>query len=337
MPRTDIYSLGVVLYEMLCGRPPFAADTDTGTALARLHRDPLRPRQVRPSVPRGLEEVVVRAMARDPEERYRSAADMRAALLATGADPDSSPAPTVATVAVAPGPATRPTTAVGATTATEVPDPPRGPSFSQTERSWMVPTLLVVAVAVALGVAGLLIGRSGAGDFFGGVRDALDGGEETDPATPNPISVAASTAFDPAGDGSENDDDTPLVIDGDPATSWSTEGYNERDITALKPGVGLVLDLESSAELDRLEVRSPTEGWRADIFVAEEPAGDLAGWGQPVFSSGPVPASSDTPASLALKGTRGGAVLIWIVDGGEEDGDDGRHRVKLQEAQVFAR
>ena len=50
--RTDLYSLGVVLYEALCGRPPFLADTDTATAIARLHQAPLRPRQLRAGIPR---------------------------------------------------------------------------------------------------------------------------------------------------------------------------------------------------------------------------------------------------------------------------------------------
>ena len=69
--RTDIYSLGIVLYEMLCGRAPFEADGDAATALARLQRDPLRPRQVRPGVPKALEEIVCRAMARAPRGPVR--------------------------------------------------------------------------------------------------------------------------------------------------------------------------------------------------------------------------------------------------------------------------
>ena len=85
--RTDIYSLGVVLYEMLCGRPPYEGDSEAAVALARLQREPLRPRQVRPSVPKPLEDVVCRAMAREPAGRYDSAADLRAALLAAGAAP----------------------------------------------------------------------------------------------------------------------------------------------------------------------------------------------------------------------------------------------------------
>ncbi|MEO7556824.1 MAG: protein kinase, partial [Acidimicrobiales bacterium] len=52
--RTDVYALGVVLYECLCGRPPFVADTEAATALARLHQEPMRPRNVKASVPKPI-------------------------------------------------------------------------------------------------------------------------------------------------------------------------------------------------------------------------------------------------------------------------------------------
>ena len=82
--RADVYALGVVLYETLCGRPPFVADTEAATALARLHQEPMRPRNVRAGVPKAIEDVVLHAMARDPDQRYPSAAAFRAALLSAG-------------------------------------------------------------------------------------------------------------------------------------------------------------------------------------------------------------------------------------------------------------
>src|ERR671910_726960 len=72
--RTDLYGLGVVLYEMLCGRVPFEADTSSATALARLHSDPQRPRLVKPGIPRELESITMRLLARSPDARYRAAA-----------------------------------------------------------------------------------------------------------------------------------------------------------------------------------------------------------------------------------------------------------------------
>ena len=79
--RSDIYALAVVLYEAICGRVPFSADSQAATALARLHSTPPRPRQIRPTVPRALDDVIMRAIARDPSQRYPSAAEFRAALL----------------------------------------------------------------------------------------------------------------------------------------------------------------------------------------------------------------------------------------------------------------
>ncbi len=324
--RTDIYSVGVVLYEMLCGRPPFVADTDAATALARLQGDPLRPRQVRPGVPKPLEEVVVRAMALDPDDRYASAADLRAALLSVGAAPSPAADLTATTIETAPE---RTSAAAPLPAGAAVPPPPQpatGPSFRQTERSWLVPTLLVVVVAVALGIAGVLLRQSGAGDLLGGVRDAIRPDRQEVSLT-----IASAAAFDPAGDGEENDDLATNVHDEDLSTAWRTESYDDRDITRLKDGVGIVLTLDSPAVLRSLELDSPTNGWRAVIYVAGSPADDLGGWGEPVATTEGLASGSST---IDLGGAEGGAVLIWILDRGDAPG---RAPAEIQEARLIGR
>ncbi len=73
-PRTDVYSLGAVLYEMLAGTPPFDSDTEAATALARLHQDPPALADRDAAVPLWLDTVVVRALDRRPDHRFTTRA-----------------------------------------------------------------------------------------------------------------------------------------------------------------------------------------------------------------------------------------------------------------------
>jgi len=78
--RSDLYSLGVLMYEMLTGSVPFTGDTPVEIAMKHLSRTPEPPSASRPDVPRELDMVVMRALAKDPEDRYQSADEMEADL-----------------------------------------------------------------------------------------------------------------------------------------------------------------------------------------------------------------------------------------------------------------
>jgi tRNA A-37 threonylcarbamoyl transferase component Bud32 len=74
--RSDIYSLGVVMYELLTGAPPFSGENSLAIAIQHIQELPERPSRLKPDVPPGLEAIVLKAMAKDPADRYQTAAEM---------------------------------------------------------------------------------------------------------------------------------------------------------------------------------------------------------------------------------------------------------------------
>lgn len=74
--KADIYSVGVMLFEMLTGSLPFQADSAVSVALMQMQSEPKMPRELNDTIPEGLEEIVLRAMQKDPARRYQSAAEM---------------------------------------------------------------------------------------------------------------------------------------------------------------------------------------------------------------------------------------------------------------------
>ena len=75
--RSDVYSLGCVLYEMLGGRPPFTGDTPLSVAYRHVRENPEPPSRVNPDVPQALDAIVMKALAKNPANRYQSAAELR--------------------------------------------------------------------------------------------------------------------------------------------------------------------------------------------------------------------------------------------------------------------
>jgi tRNA A-37 threonylcarbamoyl transferase component Bud32 len=323
--RTDLYSLGIVLYEMLCGRVPFEADTSSSTALARLHSDPQRPRLIRPGVPRELEAITMRLLARDPAGRYPTATDARAALLSAGADDRATagdatiaePLP-AAPMPPPPGPAGPGAgRAAGPGTWGTPPGGTATPRFADTERRWLVPTLVVVLVAVALGVGGLLLQGSGDGIF--GDADAGGGEETQDPpaATDEAVTIARSIDFDPAGGDGEHAEEAAagFAFDGDATTSWSSETYDAPDWGGFgKPGVGLIFELESPGQVRSLEFDTELAGWEAEVYVADSASDSLEGWGDPVATF----ETSDAGTARVEFEAEGGAVLLFFTQESDE-------------------
>jgi eukaryotic-like serine/threonine-protein kinase len=200
---SDLYSVGIVLYEMLTGKVPFTGDSAIEIAMKHLNDAPKPPSKIRPEIPDELDQVVLRALAKGPEDRYQSAEEFSEDLHRVEAGlplaPETAEAATalLTGVTVPPGGDGGSTEVLSGTAvmrprgvpsqAPRRPPPPYGPGYYEEpppkRRRWL-PWLLVVLLLAAAGVAGWYV--------FSQIQDQLDANAPV--AVPNVVGLEEAAA-----------------------------------------------------------------------------------------------------------------------------------------------
>jgi serine/threonine protein kinase len=262
--RSDLYSLGIVLYELATGRPPFAEENQIATAMKHLREQPPPLRSIRAGIPRSLEAAIMRALNKDPDERYASAADMSSALEASLGS--------TAALPVRRRVADRSSRRRPAESAPEAAGPVE--SGRGTDLRWIWGLIAIAAMVVALAFA--------VPALFGASEEPEDrpagavGGNGTEATK---IQIVASDDFDPEGDGEEHSEDVALAHDGDETSVWETETYDSPLEAVGKSGVGLVFDLGDAHEVGRIELSGEVGDFEvryADELGADAEAFEIA-------------------------------------------------------------
>jgi eukaryotic-like serine/threonine-protein kinase len=307
-PRSDIYSLGVVLYEMLIGQVPFHADSQVGVAMKHVNEELPDVQQRRPEVSAAAALVVERATDKDPNRRYQEIGEMI---------DDLSTALEVE--------AARAGSSTGEATSVLDAVPPAKRKLSRGRLSWAAIALIVLVGVGALAAVQLI----SSGDSPGGGGGALKDKGGT-------IPLESATDFDPQGDGEEDPEVVSLAVDGSLKTAWTSEHYDDESFAGTKEGpnegVGLYVTADSAVTPSEIVIQG-APGYDAEIYAAAtEAPGDLSGWGEPV---GTVEEAGDV-AEVSLNVAQPSKYfLIWFTRAAPSRDQDGRYQLEITDVKLI--
>jgi serine/threonine protein kinase len=281
--QTDVYALGIVLYELLTGEVPFTGDNFVAVAMQHINEPVPSVRELRPDVSPRLDAAIRRALAKNPRDRFPSMDAFAAELQASLAEPHNGAGPAEETIVVAP----------------RRKRPPRAPA----ERPSIWPLILLLA-----GLA-VLAAIFAAAFAFNGPRNEIinqikgkSGGGSAGKAVP----LRGLSGYDPYGTGGEHDQDASRATDGQQSTFWETEHYNSPLSAIGKPGVGLLLDAGRARKVSKITVTSDTSGFTAQIKAGSSPTGQFT-----VVSGSQTVGSS---ATFTLRNGDARYYVVWITD-----------------------
>jgi serine/threonine protein kinase len=334
--RADLYSLGVVMYEMLAGHVPFRASTDMATALAHVQQPVPDLGQERPDVPAPVVEVVASLLAKDPDQRARSAPELARALTSArrsmGAPPPG-PGGQLQLGEAAPPPGARaqqqPGDAAVDDTLSGVDEPGRAgadgtamferppdgghrPMRTSRSVSAVVAALLIAGTGVAVALVEVGPGPAGHGRAGTGSSGQTAGPGPSTAGSQLTITSAHELTLAQRGlSPTDHLATLPNIYSAHPSGVWTSYIYKGPNFGGYD-GLGIVLQVGRPGPLHHLSVTTTMSGWTAEAYVSNNDPPTLAGWGAPVSRQNDIHGSTTFP----LGGRRGAWVLLWMVDPG---------------------